>query len=191
MAIGAKVLLFEHASRTRVRGIEPEQLLVDLDRPLLPPVGLLDELRRLAKKLDLLAARPVLRRRDVHLGELAEFARLREKSVESLEGRLMRGQRHEDALEVVSRDERVAEDVREEHGGFEKELRDHRRGEHLRAAPLRVRLVGERELAHALVAYGRLVELCPRLRGELSLRERRHERVENFFLALQLRFEAG
>ncbi len=189
MSVRPEIPVFERRSRARIGGVETQELLMNVDGLLFVPGGPVDQARGLSKELDLLGAGAVRSGRDVHVGEPLHVARLPEQRAESLERCRVAWDGCQYPFEVIPGAQRIAEHIGQVRRGSQQHLGDDRRREHLDAAALRVGLERERELAHAIVTDGCLVQLRPRLGGELAPPQRCHERVEQLFFTLQLRVE--
>ena len=127
--------------------------------------------------------------RGAQLRELLVVVRPRELRVDPLERAGVTGLGAERALEVGGGAELVAEDVAEECGGAEEELRLHRGEERLQLASGRERLVREGELRHAIVADGGFVERLPDRSVQLVARQRDEQGVDHLFFVLEPRLE--
>ena len=190
IAIGLHVPSLERVAQRLVGRIDLDEVLVRLDRLVLE-VGALVEDGRALEEHRLLRLGAVLGGVDAEVGELLVVVDARELRVDALEGAGMRGPRGERLLEVGGGAELVAEDLTEERGGPEIQLRLHRRQKRLQLPALRDRLVREGQLRDAIVADGGVVELLPDVVVELVLREGDEERVDDLLLVLELRLERG
>jgi hypothetical protein len=190
IAICLHVASFERVAQRLVGGIDLDEVLVRLDRLVLE-IGALVEDGRALEEHRLLRLGAVLGGVDAEVGELLVVVDARELRVDALERARMRGPRGERLLEVRGGAELVAEDLTEERGGPEIQLRLHRRQERLQLPALRDRLVSEGQLRNAIVADRGVVELLPDGVVELVLGEGDEERVDHLLLVLELALERG
>ncbi|WP_148314276.1 hypothetical protein [Sorangium cellulosum] len=176
---GARVALLERPARRGVAGVDPEDLLEQLDRALLLFAADLDEREGAAEQRELIGAlRAVARGEGVEVRELRRLVRLDEDALEAQEGLLVRGQDGERALEVGASAAGVAEEIGEELGGVDEDLGLGGLREHPEAPLAGEALVRERELGEPVVARSGLVELRPQLGVRAPLRRGGHEHVE-------------
>ncbi len=174
-------------ARFFVAGIETDELLEQIGD--LDVVGAVEKLDRAPQERRLFPARAVRRDGGHHLRELLRLPRLQEERLDHLERTRVRGRYRQRALQARHRAELVTENVAEVAGRLEQELRRHRLRNRLQPLALRHRLERKRELAHAVVASGRRMQLVPPAGRKCAAAQRREHRVEELLLVLDLRLE--
>ncbi len=189
-AVRLQVPRLERVPERLVARLDLDEVLVGLDRLVLEARAFVQDGGALQED-DLLGPRPVRRGLGAEIGELLVVVDARELRVDALERSRVRRVRGEGALEVRRRPELVAEDLAEERRGPVEELRLQGREEGLQLPALGDRLVGERELRHAIVLHRRVVQLLPDALVELVLRQGHQHRVEDLLFVLELRVERG